>query len=261
MPWTLVVVAGHYRRVGDDVIRRVPFAGALNFRDIGGYPVAGGGVTRWRAVYRSDSLHYLTDADLAPFDALGVKMVYDLRRPGEIARFPGPRDYVRLQIPSGDLAAWPAASLQTRRDGEEWLAADYLSMLAGAAPDFGSLLARLADDGSLPAVVHCLGGKDRTGMAIALLLTALGADRGTVLDDYELTSRCHTARVPEVVEALARLGIGRPAGEALMSTPRWAMAQALRELDQAYGGIREYLLGPGGMSAQTLSALRANLVG
>ncbi|MCW2893529.1 MAG: hypothetical protein JWO75_3018 [Actinomycetia bacterium] len=46
-----------------------------------------------------------------------------------------------------------------------------------------------------------------------------------------------------------------------MSTPRWAMAQALRELDQAHGGIRQYLLGPGGMSPQTLSALRANLVG
>ncbi len=113
----------------------------------------------------------------------------------------------------------------------------------------------------LPAVVHCLGGKDRTGMVIALLLCALGADRGTVLDDYELTSRCHAARVPEVVEAFTQLGIGRPAGEAIMSTPRWAMAQALRELDQEHGGIRRYLLGPGGMTPQTLSALHANLVG
>ncbi|MDX6419336.1 MAG: Tyrosine phosphatase family, partial [Trebonia sp.] len=49
------------------------FAGALNFRDIGGYPVAGVSVTRWCAVYRSDSLHYLTDGDLAAFDAPGVK--------------------------------------------------------------------------------------------------------------------------------------------------------------------------------------------
>jgi protein-tyrosine phosphatase len=243
------------------MLRRVPFAGVLNFRDIGGYPVSGGGVTRRCVVYRSDSLHYLTGGDLAAFDALGVKTVYDLRRPGEIARFPGPRECVQLEIPSGDLATWPAASLQTRQDGEEWLAADYLSMLTGAAPAFGSLLARLADDRGLPAVVHCLGGKDRTGMAIALLLTALGVDRVTVLDDYELTSRCHAARVPEVVEAFTRRGISRAAGEALMSTPRWAMAQALRELDQAHGGIRQYLLGAGGMSLQTLSALRANLVG
>jgi protein-tyrosine phosphatase len=245
--------------MSDEAVRCVPFAGALNFRDIGGYPLAGGGITRWRAVYRSDSLHYLTQSDLAAFDALGVKAIYDLRRPGEIASFPGPRDYVGLEIPHGDLAT-AAASLRTRRDGEAWLAADYLSMLATAAAAFGSLLARIADDGSLPAVVHCLGGKDRTGLAIALLLTALGADRGTVLDDYELTSRCQASRVPEVVEAFARLGIGRPAGEALMSTPRWAMAQALRRLDQEHAGIQHYLLGPGGMSPEALNALRAKLI-
>jgi protein-tyrosine phosphatase len=261
MRWTPGAAAGHDRRVDDEVMRRVPFAGALNFRDIGGYPAAGGGMTRWRAVYRSDSLHYLTGADLATFDALGVKAVYDLRRPAEIARFPGPRGHVHLEIPGGDLATWPAATLRTRQDGEEWLAADYRSMLAGSAPAFGRLLSRLAEDGSLPAVVHCLGGKDRTGMAIALLLTALEVDRGTVLDDYELTSRCHASRVPEVVEAFTRLGIGAPAAQALMSTPRWAMAQALRELDQAHGGIRRYLLGPGGMSPQTLSTLREALVG
>ena len=242
----------------DALIRRVPFAGALNFRDIGGYP-ADAGTTRWRAVYRSDSLHYLTDADLAAFDALGVTTVYDLRRPNEIASFPGPRDHVRLEIPSRDVAE-SAASLQTRTDGEAWLAAEYRSMLATAAPAFGRLLARLADDDGLPAVVHCLGGKDRTGMVIALLLSAVGVDRGTVLDDYELTSRCQVARVPEVVEAFIRLGIGRPAGEAIMSTPRWTMAQALRELDQEHGGVRQYLLGPGVMKPQTLSALRANLV-
>jgi len=241
------------------VVRRVPFAGALNFRDIGGYPVAGGGMTRWRAVYRSDSLHYLTGGDLTAFDAMGVTTIYDLRRPDEIASFPGPRDHVHLPVPSGDLAK-SAAGLQTRRDGEEWLAADYLSMLATAAPAFSRLLTCLADDTGLPAVIHCLGGKDRTGMTIALLLTALGVDRGTVLDDYELTSRYHASRVPEVVEAFTRLGIGRPAGEAIMSTPRWAMAQALRELDQEHAGIRPYLLGPGGMKPQTLSALRATLV-
>jgi hypothetical protein len=46
-----------------------------------------------------------------------------------------------------------------------------------------------------------------------------------------------------------------------MSTPRWAMARALRELDQAHGGIRHYLLGPGGMPPQTLRALCINLIG
>ena len=218
-------------------------------------------MTRWRAVYRSDSLHYLTQADLAAFDALGVTAIYDLRRPAEVARLPGPRGQVSLEILSGDLTRWPAGELQTRGDGEQWLAADYQSMLARSAPVFGRLFTRLADGARLPAVVHCLAGKDRTGMAIALLLTALGVDRGTVLDDYELTSRYHASRVPEVIELFARAGIGRPAAQALMGTPRWTMDQALRELDEEHGGIRKYLLGPGGMTSPTLNALRAHLTG
>jgi len=124
-------------------IRHLPFAGALNFRDIGGYPAADGSLTRWRAVYRSDSLHYLTNADLVAYDALWITAVYDLRRPAEVARSPGPRDHACLEIPSGDLATWPTGTLQTRRDGEQWLTADYQSMLATAAPLFGSLFARL----------------------------------------------------------------------------------------------------------------------
>lgn len=247
--------------MGDEELRRVAFAGALNFRDIGGYPAAGGTMTRWRAVYRSDSLHYLTEADLAVFDALGITAIYDLRRPAEIARFPGPRGQVSLEIVSGDLSQWPAGQLQTRQDGERWLAADYQSMLTGSAPAFGRLFTRLADEARLPAVVHCLAGKDRTGMAVALLLSALGVNRGTVLDDYELTSLGQASRVPAVVELFTRAGIGRPAAQALMSTPRWTMDQALRELDEKHGGIREYLLGPGGMTPQTLHVLRARLTG
>jgi protein-tyrosine phosphatase len=85
------VVAGSWTWEAITVIRRIPFAGALNFRDIGGYPAGDGGRTRWGAVYRSDSLSFLTPDDLPAFDALGVKAIYDLRRSGEIAAHPGPR--------------------------------------------------------------------------------------------------------------------------------------------------------------------------
>lgn len=242
-------------------VRRIPFGGTLNFRDIGGYPVRGGGATRWGAVYRSDSLHHLTADDLPAFDALGVKAIYDLRRAGEIERFPGPREYVHLEVPGGDLGTAAFAELRTRQDGENWLAADYAAMLGGAAAAFGELFSRLARDGRLPAVVHCLGGKDRTGLAVALLLTALGAARDDVLDDYELTSEYQRPRLPEVVEAFAAQGMARPAAEGVLGTPRWAMARALAELDESWGGIGAYLLGPCGMAPGTLDALRANLVG
>jgi protein-tyrosine phosphatase len=172
------------------VMRRVQFAGALNFRDIGGYPAGGGGQTRWGTVYRSDSLHFLTAEDLPAFDALGIKVIYDLRRSGELALHPGPREHVHLELPNRNpLDESQSKGLATRQDGERWLLADYCGMLVDAAW-FGSLFSRLADPGQLPAVIHCLGGKDRTGLTVALLLTALGVPREVVLDDYQLSGEC-----------------------------------------------------------------------
>jgi protein-tyrosine phosphatase len=240
-------------------VRRIPFAGALNFRDIGGYPVRRGGLTRWGAVYRADSLHNLTIADLPVFDALGVKTIYDLRRAREIEKWPGPREYVHLEIPGGELDLVPPAQLRTRRDAEEWLAADYVGMLGRAAPAFGTLFTRLASEGVLPAVLHCLGGKDRTGLSVALLLTLLGVDRDIVLDDYELTSECLLSRFPEVVELFVAAGMTRDRAEGVLGTPRWTMARALSELDDTYGGVESYLLGPCGMAQPTMTALRACL--
>jgi hypothetical protein len=116
------------------VIRRIPFAGALNFRDIGGYPTGNGGLTRWGAVYRSDSLSFLTPEDLPAFDALGIKAIYDLRRSREIALHPGPREHVHIELANRNpLDDGEPAALVTRRDGERWLLADCCGMLASAA--------------------------------------------------------------------------------------------------------------------------------
>lgn len=244
------------------MIRRVPFAGALNFRDIGGYPALSGGQTRWGAVYRSDSLHFLTPDDLPAFDALGIKAIYDLRRSSELARHPGPREHVHVELlHRNPLDEGESAGLVTREDGERWLLADYRGMLASAAASFGELFSRLADPRRLPAVIHCLGGKDRTGLAIALLLTALGVPRQVVLDDYQLSGDYRgVLQVPEVVALFVGSGLARQAAEGLVGAPRWVMARALAELDETYAGIEGYLLGPGSMRPGTLAALRAALV-
>jgi protein-tyrosine phosphatase len=244
------------------VTRRIPFTGALNFRDIGGYPADGGRWTRCGAVYRSDSLSFLTPGDLPAFDALGIKVIYDLRRSGEIAAHPGPREYVHIALANRSLLEdGEPAALVTRQDGERWLLEDYRGMLAGAAATFGELFSWLAESGRLPAVIHCLGGKDRTGLTVALLLTALGVPRQVVLDDYQLTNDYRgVAQSSDVVALFVESGMARPAAEGLLGAPRWVLAQALGELDDTYTGIEGYLLGPGGMRPDTLAALRTALL-
>ena len=110
-------------------------------------------------------------------------------------------------------------------------------------------------------MVHRTGGEGRTGLTVALLLTCLGVDRETVLDDYELTSRYRGAEhVPAVVELFVSAGIARAAAEGMLSTPRWAMAAALERLDDDHGGVEPYLRGPGRMAERSIERLRARLL-
>jgi protein-tyrosine phosphatase len=205
-------------------------------------------------------LHNFTTDDLVAFDSLGVRVIYDLRRADECEREPGPRTCLHLALPSRRVEDTDPRTLRHRIDGERWLFEDYRGMLEGAGAVFGRLFSHLAEPDGIPSVFHCLGGKDRTGMVAALLLSWLEVDRETVLDDYELTARYGADRVPLVVDRFVANGIAQPAAEAMLSAPRWAMAEALRLLDTDFGGIESYLRGPCAMTDRSLDSLRANLV-
>ena len=241
--------------------RRVPFAGVNNFRDLGGYLTKSGATTLWRRVFRSDSPHNLTAADLELFDALGVHVIYDLRRAAERDADPGPRPCIHRELPCRPVFATETSSLRDRGDGERWLFEDYCGMLEVGGPVFGYLFSQFADCEG-PVMFHCMGGKDRTGMTAALLLCCLGVDRQAVLDDYELTSRCSGPdRIPHVVDLFVSEGISRDAATGILSTPRWAMENTLDRLDSHYGGIEEYLCGLGEMDTRTIESLRSRLLG
>ena len=151
--------------------------------------------------------------------------------------------------------------VRTAQDAEGVLRDMYVGMLDHAAPAFGRLLARLGDESSLPAVLHCAGGKDRTGLSAALLLDVVGVDRATVLDDYELTGRFRTAdHEPLLMRLLTSAGLPDEVARAFLGSPRWAMSEALEHLDEVLGGSEAYLLGPAGMAPAHLASLRELLV-
>jgi len=248
--------------------RRVPFAGVTNFRDLGGYPAAGGGRTRWGRIFRSDGLHMLAAGEMADYGSLGLRAVYDLRGDAERERHPDPFHSVHLPLLSAVAAPQAApqrpSGASSRQDaawGEQHLRDLYRGMLEHAGPLFGRLLRGLAAPGGLPAVFHCTGGKDRTGTSAALVLELLGVPREHVLDDYVLTSRYRRREHQgESYESLLASGMPPEAAAGVLGAPRWAMAETLSELDQAYGGVEAYLLGPAGVPAGTLERLRELLV-
>jgi protein-tyrosine phosphatase len=252
--------------------RRVRFEQVTNFRDLGGYPTADGRRTRWGRVFRSDALHRLTDRDLVLYESLGLRVVYDLRHDAERERNPDPFPSVSLSLlanvavggPRPD--APPPGSLgglaQDAIAGERTLRDAYVGMLADVGPLFGRLLTGLAAADGLPAVFHCTGGKDRTGMSAALLLELLGVPRPMVLDDYELTSQFRRREhQTETYENLLAIGMSPEAAGAVLGTPRWVMEDALSVVDHDYGGVERYLTERAGMPGETLDQLRNLLTG
>jgi protein-tyrosine phosphatase len=241
--------------------RRLRFEGLQNFRDMGGYATGRGATTKWGQIFRADSLHKLTPADLLAFEHLGMKTVFDLRSDEEIGRHPNPLESIQLAIVgrprAGDAPPSALEGLDAGSDGERMLRDLYIGMLEHSATLFGRLISGLTEPDCLPAVFHCHAGKDRTGMVAALLLIALGVDRETVLDDYELTRRYRKfEHQTDSFERLVGIGLSPEAAAGVLTAPRWAMSDALDALDGSYGGIEPYLTGPAAMTTSDLERLR-----
>jgi protein-tyrosine phosphatase len=259
-----VSVAPH--RGGPAVVaaeRRIPFVTVTNFRDLGGYRADRGRRIRWGRVFRSDALHGMTERDHAMYNGLGVRAVYDLRGDVEVAERPNPmpsRHLALLSRPATSDARVDFAGT-TSADGERVLASIYVGHIDHAAATIGALFSGLAEPEGLPAVFHCHAGKDRTGIVAALLLEALGVERETILDDYELTARYRLrAQQDQSFERLIKIGLAPEAAAGVLTAPRWAMASALAHLDREYGNIRLYLTGPAGMNESDLRHLTDGLL-
>jgi len=189
--------------------------GVPNFRDIGGYVTTDGRVVRAGRVYRSGMLGAATDDDLATLAALGLRTVIDLRTQPEVDAFgvdrlPGLASLVRLPIPSAGADPVVVKAMQTGRF-------PYLPDLAEVnrgyvsddAERLGDALELLSDSANLPAVVHCLGGKDRTGVISALLLTILGVPWATARVDYLRSNEFYKGTLDDPQNPLSRAMVVR----------------------------------------------------
>lgn len=179
--------------------RVVALEGGRNFRDLGGYRAAGGHTVKWGLLYRSGSMTGLTAGDYATLEKRGIRVVCDLRdsreRAAEPVNWPGepgreaPRvlfdDYQLDQsalMPKGPPGEWTADAARAS------FAASYPRILAQFNGQYRRMFAELLA-GHAPLAFNCSAGKDRTGIGAALLLTALGVPRETVIADYLLSNQ------------------------------------------------------------------------
>jgi len=169
------------------VDRLIPLEGCRNFRDLGGYPAAGGLRVRWRRLFRSDALHRLTAEDIGRLrDDIGIDTVIDLRSTAEL-RSEGRGLLEAHPVRFHHVPLFDGIPAEAREQAAGLALADRYVLLAEfARPSIGRVLTLLAS-ASGPTVFHCAAGKDRTGVVAAIVLSLLGVDEAAIVADYTAT--------------------------------------------------------------------------
>jgi protein-tyrosine phosphatase len=140
--------------------------GCVNVRDLGGLPLERGGETQFGAVVRADSLDGLTAPGWEALAQYGVRSAIDLRGDHEL-------DAATPRIPVTRIPIAPTAGA-----GWDWpsMRAAYIAILEDWRRQFVEAVQAIAD-APPPVVLHCQGGRDRTGLVGALILDAAGVGR------------------------------------------------------------------------------------
>lgn len=257
----------------------IPFEGGRNFRDLGGYQTMDGRTIKTGKLFRSGVLHHMTAADYTKVEALGIKTVVDFRANNERESEPThwgagevnmmTWDYVMDFGQDENILAQFANPALDAAGAEALMAQMYRGMAEEQKPHYAGMFATLSASDQ-PLLFHCTAGKDRTGIAAALLLTALGVDRETVIQDYVLSEvinelpeyqNAAPALSDNVDETYAFLASMPPTAlDALMGTRRVYIESAFDEMNTQYGSVEAYIRDELGMDEANIAQLKAHFL-
>ena len=180
--------------------RVIHLEGTSNTRDIGGYQTSDLRTLRWGQIIRSENLSRLTASDFQKLEEIGVKTVIDLRTDREHDQSPtvwlGDNPPRFFHFPIGDAKNdWFIAQrrMMTRQrfkeeQSLEHMVEGYRMIAEEGPPSYQKLMELVLDQSNWPILIHCNAGKDRAGVAVTLILEALGVDRETIMEEFLLTN-------------------------------------------------------------------------
>jgi hypothetical protein len=237
--------------------RLLAFSATFNFRDLGGYAGLDGRTVRWRRLFRSDSLHRFGEPDRDAFAELGVRTVVDLRRPYEVDRDGRcPYDHVAYHHIHPEHEEWRASGDAERVGLSRWLADRYLDLARDGVAGIGKALRIIADPDAAPVVVHCVAGKDRTGVVCALTLSLLGVPDEDIAADYALSTEASARFSAWVRQTYPDLPEPPPP---YLASPAETMLLFLDDLRRRHGSVQAYAAA-GGLGRDAVESMRAHLL-
>ena len=223
--------------------RHLCWPACYNTRDLGGLPTVHGGQTRWQAVVRSDILGRLTLQGQQALLDYGVRTIIDLRGPHELQKeasaFTSPNgktnEPVYLNVPLSKYHPHVTELINQAATQTEI----YCIVLDYYPDAVAEVMRAIVNAQPGGVVIHCHGGKDRTGIVVALLLSLVGVPAETIAADYaESQKRLWPLYEQWVAEAGGEDKVGfwlKPT-----TTPDM-MLTMLAHIEAKYGGVQRYL--------------------
>lgn len=261
--------------------RVLDLEGVHNFRDYGGYAVAGGGRLRSLHLWRSGQHHGASDTDLRRISDLGLVSVFDLRSSTERTTHPCRRpdgfaamihyaeDESALKTAAHNAPHVAAAAATARqRDAastREAMRRNYgrIAFRPGLMAMMAKMLTELAE-GRGPCLVNCMAGKDRTGIAVAMVQLSVGVHRDDVVADYLLTNTAGNveARIAAGTQTIREITgqADEAAVRVLMGVEAEYLESAFDIIDEKYGSLDAYLAEALGADDRLRGRLRDALI-
>ena len=225
----------------DNIQRHIPLKGASNFRDLGGYVGHEGRPVKWRTLFRSDHLANLEAEDLAQLQNLGLQRAFDFRgvQESQAQAYEWP-DIMRhsLSIEPTVVQRLQAQHLTgkplTAADALDAMQTTYRDFVKSDSHRFAQLFEHMLDHPE-PLLFHCTAGKDRTGLAAALILSALGVSQEDIWQDYLLTNQLYKRNSTGVTD------LAPDVLKIVWEVQESFLKASLEQIQASHGNIQNYL--------------------
>jgi protein-tyrosine phosphatase len=250
--------------------RVVQLAKGHNFRDIGGYPAANGRTTKWRHIFRSGYMSRVTDEDITQLHALGIVTICDFRTNSERLHRPTQwhkgtttdlwaRDY---DFSTGAIFDMADSALVSAAEMRASMLKLYEELPFDQSGSYREMFQRISS-GRVPLLFNCSAGKDRTGVAAALILGLLGVPRDVIEQDYMLTNVAMDGLIafmekePKYSKFITE---NRDQAMPLLRAEPEYLHASFNAIDEKYGTIEDYVRAELGLTHGDIAAIQAHLL-
>ena len=251
----------------------ISFDALTNFRDIGGHHTMDGKRIKTGVLFRSDELSRMTRRDIGLMDELRLKLICDLRTAREQASKKSrmldrgiEMKSLSIQDKSQEYTHFEFMKLLVSNpenlNFEQTMKDMYHHMAFGSQDKIREIFCLLSDAENVPALIHCTGGKDRTGFVTAIIQLFLGVHYESVMMDYLYSNVRIGPKMKKIEKFIRLMSLYRISSERIkpmLEVRRDYLEDVLNEIMEQYGSIEHYLLKGCRIPQSCLESLKQNL--